>query len=83
MTGATGTNVNDVAVVLVKRRVVSMMRLGQMIFDDGVEKGKQDGMDRMAMLISKLLKEKRLNDLQKATEDKGYCEQIMKEYHIV
>lgn len=54
-----------------------------MIFDDGVEKGKQDGMDRMAMLISKLLKEKRLNDLQKATEDKGYCEQIMKEYHIV
>ena len=83
MTGATGTNVNDVAVVLVKRRVVSMMRLGQMIFDDGVEKGKQDGMDRMAMLISKLLKEKRLDDLQKATEDKGYCEQIMKEYHIV
>ena len=60
-----------------------MMRLGQMIFDDGVEKGKQDGMDRMAMLISKLLKEKRLNDLQKATEDKGYCEQIMKEDHIV
>ena len=55
-----------------------MTRLGQMIFDDGVEKG----MDRMAMLTSKLLKEKRLDDLQKATEDKGYCEQLMKEYHI-
>lgn len=59
-----------------------MTRLGQMIFDDGVEKGRQDGMDRMAMLTSKLLKENRLDDLQKATEDKEYCEQLMKEYHI-
>ena len=55
-----------------------MTRLGQMIYDDGVEKG----MDRMAMLTSNLLKEKRLDDLQKATEDKEYCEQLMKEYHI-
>ena len=59
-----------------------MTRLGQMIYDDGVEKGMEKGMDRMAMLTSKLLKEKRLADLQKATEDKGYCEQLMKEYHI-
>ena len=55
-----------------------MTQLGQMIFDDGVEKG----VDRMAMLIFRLLKEKRLDDLQKATEDKEYCEQLMKEYHI-
>ena len=55
-----------------------MTRLGQMIYDDGVEKG----MDRMAMLTSNLLKEKRLDDLQKATEDKEYCEQLMKEYNI-
>ena len=39
-------------------------------------------LDRMAMLTSKLLKEKRLDDLQKATEDKEYCEQLMKEYDI-
>lgn len=45
-------------------------------------KGMEKGMDRMAMLTSKLLKEKRLDDLQKAIEDKGYCEQLMKEYHI-
>ena len=38
--------------------------------------------DKMAMLTSKLLKEKRLDDLQKATEDKAYCEQLMKEYDI-
>ncbi len=59
-----------------------MTRLGQMIYDDGVEKGMEKGMDRMAMLTSQLLKEKRLDDLQKATEDKEYCEQLMKEYNI-
>ena len=36
----------------------------------------------MAMLISRLLKEKRLDDLQKATEDKEYYEQLIKEYNI-
>ena len=60
-----------------------MMRLGQMIFDDGVEKGVEKGMDRMAMLTSRLLKEKRLDDLQKATEDKEYYEQLIKEYNII
>ena len=68
------------------KEVVLMTRLGQMIYDDGVENGRQDGMekgmDRMAMLTSKLLKEKRLDDLQKATEDKEYCEQLMKESDI-
>ena len=63
--------------------MVSMMRLGQMIFDDGVEKGVEKGMDRMAMLTSRLLKEKRLDDLQKATEDKEYYEQLIKEYNII
>ena len=60
-----------------------MMRLGQMIFDDGVEKGVEKGMDRMAMLTSRLLKEKRLDGLQKATEDKEYYEQLIKEYNII
>ena len=60
-----------------------MMRLGQMIFDDGVEKGVEKGMDKMAMLTSRLLKEKRLDDLQKATEDKEYYEQLIKEYNII
>ena len=60
-----------------------MTRLGQMIYDDGVEKGMEKGMDRMAMLTSKLLKEKRLDDLQKATEDKEYYEQLIKEYNII
>lgn len=55
-----------------------MTRLGQMIYDDGMEKG----MDRMSLLTSRLLKENRLDDLQKAVEDKKYCEQLLKEYGI-
>ena len=63
-----------------------MTRLGQMIYDDGmekgIEKGLEKGMDRMSLLISRLLKEDRLDDLQKAVEDKKYCEQLLKEYGI-
>ena len=34
------------------------------------------------MLTARLLKEKRLADLQRVTEDKIYCEQLLKEYGI-
>ena len=76
------------------KEVVAMTRLGQMIYDDGVEKGiekgiekgrqegLEQGMDRMSVLTARLLKEKRLDDLQRATEDKAYCEQLLKEYGI-
>ena len=80
------------------KEVVAMTRLGQMIYEDGVEKGLEQGiekgrqeglekgleqgMDRMSVLTARLLKEKRLDDLQRATEDKGYCEQLLKEYGI-
>ena len=68
------------------REVVSMTRIGQMIYDDGVEKGRaegrQEGLDRMSVLTATLLKEKRLDDLQRATEDKVFCEQLLKEYGI-
>ena len=76
------------------KEVVVMTRLGQMIYNDGVEKGIEKGMekgrlegldrgmDRMSMLTARLLKEKRLDDLQRATEDKAYCEQLLKAYGI-
>ena len=59
-----------------------MTRLGQMIYDDGMEKGMEKGMDRISLLTSRLLKENRLDDLQKAVEDKKYCEKLLKEYGI-
>ena len=49
---------------------------------EGRQEGLDRGMDRMSVLTARLLKEKRLDDLQRATEDKVYCEQLLKEYGI-
>ena len=65
------------------KEAVAMTRIGQMIFDDGVVRGKEEGTERMSVLTAKLLKEKRLEDLQKATEDKDFRERLMKEFGIL
>ena len=80
------------------KEVFYMTRLGQMIFDDGVEKGKSDGRiegrlegrsegkvlgaEQMAKLTGKLLDENRLEDLRRITEDKEYRDKLLKEYEI-
>ena len=64
------------------KEVVAMTRIGQMIFDDGVIRGREEGSKAMSALTAKLLKEKRLDDLQRATEDEAYREQLMKEFGI-
>jgi len=74
---------NDLAEV---KEVVAMTRIGQMIFDDGVVRGKELGRDEgrklMSALVSRLLKEKRLDDIQRVTEDDEYRERLMKEFNI-
>ena len=60
-----------------------MTRIGQMIFDDGVVRGREEGAERMSVLTLKLLQEKRLEDLQKATEDKDFREHLMREFGIL
>ena len=76
------------------KEVFYMTRLGQMIFDDGVKKGKSDGRiegrsegkvlgaEQMAKLTGKLLDENRLEDLRRITEDKEYRDKLLKEYEI-
>ena len=64
------------------KEVVAMTRIGQMIFDDGVVRGREEGSKAMSALTAKLLKEKCLDDLQRATEDEVYREQLMKEFGI-
>ena len=58
-----------------------------MIFDDGVvrgrEEGQAEGQKRMSLLTAKLLKEKRMEDLQRSTEDEEFREQLMKEFGII
>lgn len=59
-----------------------MTRIGQMIFDDGVVRGLEEGRKegqaeekkRMSLLTAKLLKEKRMEDQQRSTEDEEFRE---------
>ena len=80
------------------KEAVVMTRIGQMIFDDGVvrglevgreegrkegrKEGQAEGQKRMSLLTAKLLKENRLDDLKKITEDEEFMEQLMKEFGI-
>ena len=64
------------------KEAVAMTRIGQMIFDDGVVRGREEGRKSMSVLTAKLLKEKRLEDLQRATEDDEFREHLMKEFNI-
>lgn len=64
------------------KEAVAMTRIGQMIFDDGVVRGREEERRLMSALISKLLQAKRLDDLQRAAEDEEYRERLMKEFNI-
>ena len=67
-----------------------MTRLGQMLYDDGVKKGREQGRElgreeeakQNAALIARLLEENRLDDLKRSTEDKEFKEQLLKEFGI-
>ena len=49
---------------------------------ENFEKGIETGEDRMSNLTKKLLKEKRYDDLDRATEDKKYREELFKKYQL-
>lgn len=61
-------------------------RLGQMLYDDGVKKGMERGMEKkdnqLTELTARLLEENRLDDLKRSTEDKEFKEQLLKEFGI-
>ena len=68
------------------KEVLAMTRLGQMLYDDGVKKGMERGMEKkdnqLTELTARLLKENRLDDLKRTTEDKEFKEQLLKEFGI-
>lgn len=65
---------------------IKTTRIGQMMFNAGVARGRefarQEQMKLMSALVSRLLKEKRLDDLQRVVEDDEYAEQLIKEFNI-
>ena len=64
------------------KEALSMTRLGQMLYDDGWKKGREEEAQRISTLTSRLLKEHRLEDLQRSTEDDEFREKLMKEFGI-
>ena len=80
-----------------------MTRIGQMIFDDGVVRGREQGREegreegrregqlegekagteRMSALITKLMQENRLDELQRIAVDETLRESLMKEFGIL
>ena len=68
------------------KEVLAMTRLGQMLYDDGVKKGMERGMEKkdnqLTELTARLLEENRLDDLKRSTEDREFKEQLLKEFGI-
>ena len=68
------------------KEVLAMTRLGQMLYDDGVKKGMERGMEKkdnqLTELTARLLEENRLDDLRRSTEDKEFKKQLLKEFEI-
>ena len=72
------------------KEVVLMTKLGQMILDDGVERGLAQGIERgtqhgkeqMSALTAKLLEENRLDDLKRATQDDEFREKLLREFNL-
>lgn len=59
-----------------------MTKLGQMIWDDGVEQGKQMATERYSRLILLLSKEQKENLIVKAASDPRYREELYKKYNL-
>ena len=51
-------------------------------WNEGHSEGRSEGEDRLNGLICRLIADKRLEDLERATQDKEYREQLYKEYGI-
>lgn len=67
--------------------VMLMTRLGQMIFDDGLEQGHEKGLaegrNQIQALNLRLLDDNRLEDLKRAASDSVFCQQLLEEYGLL
>jgi hypothetical protein len=50
--------------------------------EEGIEYGRELGEERINALNQKLIADNRTQDLLRATQDKAYQEQLLKEYHL-
>ncbi len=64
------------------RGVLKMTILGQMLMEDGRAEGREEGEGRVNQLNRKLIAEKRYNDLERATMDRAFQEELYERYGL-
>lgn len=50
---------------------------------ENIELGREEGSENMAALIKVLIAENRIEDLRRASEDTGFRDKLLREYHIL
>ena len=70
---------NDLEII---KEAIAMTELGEMIWDDGVEQGKQMATERYSRLILLLSKEQKEDLIIKAASDPEYLEELYKKYKL-
>lgn len=61
---------------------VRMTILGQMIWQDGLEEGREEGANKVNRLIQCLAQKNRMDEILKAAEDKEYQQKLFKEFNL-
>jgi len=51
-------------------------------YEEGKAEGREEGREGISKLVQLLLSAGRVDDIDKATKDKAYCEELMKEFEI-
>ena len=76
------------------KEVVGMTLLGEMLMEEGIKRGRQQGLERgmeqgiepgtekVNRLIQLLLKQGRMNDIEKAVRDREYQEKLFREFGL-
>ena len=61
------------------KEVLKMTRLGEMLVNDGIEKGTILGEEKFAKLTQRMLEAGRIEELKQAIEDKEYRDRLFEE----
>ena len=55
---------------------------GEEQFEEGIKVGEERAEERLSKLIQKLMQDERMEDLKRASEDKAFREELIKQYGL-
>jgi len=65
-----------------RHEYMTLLMRDQENIEKGRQEGRQEGEDKMLVLVQKLIFDKRIEDITKIQESKSYRQKLYKEYHI-